>query len=145
MVVIVVIAILAAITVVTYSNVQERARDSSRAQAAQQLQTALEMYRLDHGEYPNACFNSDDTHKIPGTPASDISCPHTFLEDVLAPGYLSALPETDGILYASYHPRVGGGRLDFYALLLRYESKDQCRILAGNEPNDRWFSGAADC
>lgn len=52
LIVIVVIAILAAISIVAYSNIQQRARNSIRAQDITSIQKALELYRAEHGQYP---------------------------------------------------------------------------------------------
>lgn len=52
LIVIVVIAILAAISVVGYSNIQRNTRDSVRLQSIAQIQRALEIYRTEHGRYP---------------------------------------------------------------------------------------------
>ena len=49
---IVIIAILAAITVVAYSGIQQRARNSSRVAEAKQWQTLLSMYRAQNSTYP---------------------------------------------------------------------------------------------
>jgi type II secretion system protein G len=53
LIVIVVIAILATISVVAYAGIQVRARDSQRQQDIKQIVAALEMYYLDNGAYPN--------------------------------------------------------------------------------------------
>ena len=47
-----VIGILAAISIVAYNNVQQKARDSQRAQDIATITKALEMYYVDKGEYP---------------------------------------------------------------------------------------------
>ena len=52
LIVIVVIAILAAITVIAYNGIQKRARDSQRKSDMALLQKALEMYYLDNGKFP---------------------------------------------------------------------------------------------
>jgi type II secretion system protein G len=52
LIVIVVIAILAAISVVAYNGVQARARDSQRTSDIANLVKAIEMYYLDHGTFP---------------------------------------------------------------------------------------------
>lgn len=54
LIVIVVIAILATISVVAYNGIQGRARDSGRQQDIRQLTRALELYYIDNGEYPTA-------------------------------------------------------------------------------------------
>lgn len=52
LIVIVVIAILAAISVVAYTGIQGRARDSGRIAMVNNIAKALEIYKLDNGEYP---------------------------------------------------------------------------------------------
>jgi prepilin-type N-terminal cleavage/methylation domain-containing protein len=52
LVVIVVIAILAAITVVAYNGVQQRARTANRLSAIRSIQKSLEAYRAINGVYP---------------------------------------------------------------------------------------------
>src|SRR5690606_32811231 len=52
LIVIVVIGILAAISLVAYSNIQARARDTSRSNAVASIQKALEAYKVQHGVYP---------------------------------------------------------------------------------------------
>lgn len=53
LIVIVVIAILAAISIVAYTGIQVRARDSARTAAVQQIQKSLEAYRAENGVYPS--------------------------------------------------------------------------------------------
>lgn len=52
LIVIVVIAILASITVVAFNGVQSKARDNSRNNAVSSIQKALEAYRSEFGIYP---------------------------------------------------------------------------------------------
>jgi type II secretion system protein G len=52
LIVIVVIGILAAIVIVAYNGVQQRARDSRRQNDVQALTQALEIYYLTNGSYP---------------------------------------------------------------------------------------------
>lgn len=52
LIVIVVIAILAAISVVAYSGIQQRARDAQRQNDIQAITKALELYYIDKGYYP---------------------------------------------------------------------------------------------
>ena len=53
LIVIVVIAILAAITITSYSGIQSRARDSQRAAAITSIQKKLEAFYVLNGYYPN--------------------------------------------------------------------------------------------
>lgn len=52
LIVIVVIAILAAISVVAYNGIQVRASDASKVQKINDIAKALEMYKADNGQYP---------------------------------------------------------------------------------------------
>jgi prepilin-type N-terminal cleavage/methylation domain-containing protein len=52
LIVIVVIAILATISIVTYVGIQNRARDTQRKQDVASIARALEMYYVQYGEYP---------------------------------------------------------------------------------------------
>lgn len=52
LIVIVVIAILAAITIVAFNGVQTRARDSERIQKINNIAKAIELYKIDNGRYP---------------------------------------------------------------------------------------------
>lgn len=54
LIVIVIIAILAAITIVAYNGIQERALNSDRDARITSIQKALEMYYIDNGEYPTS-------------------------------------------------------------------------------------------
>ena len=54
LIVIVVIAILAAITIVAYNGIQGRARDSQRVSDLKTIVKALEIYKTNNGTYPNA-------------------------------------------------------------------------------------------
>lgn len=54
LIVIVVIAILATISIVAYNGVQQRARDSQRKSDLAAIAKALELYRVDNGHYPPA-------------------------------------------------------------------------------------------
>lgn len=52
LIVIVVIAILASITVVAYNGIQGRARDNGRIAKIQGIAKAIELYKVDNGRYP---------------------------------------------------------------------------------------------
>ena len=52
LIVIVVIAILAAITVVAFNGIQQRARDNGRITKIQSIAKAIELYKVDNGRYP---------------------------------------------------------------------------------------------
>lgn len=52
LIIIVIIAILAATSVVAYTGVQQRGRDTIRTNTISQLQKAFEAYKAEHGRYP---------------------------------------------------------------------------------------------
>ena len=53
LIVIVVIAVLAAITIVAFNGIQGRAKDSQRIQDMTSIAKALEVYRINNGEFPD--------------------------------------------------------------------------------------------
>lgn len=54
LVVIAIISILASILLANFVGVRQRGRDAQRKSDARQIQSALEMYRADNGNYPTA-------------------------------------------------------------------------------------------
>jgi general secretion pathway protein G len=56
LIVVVVIAILAAITIVAYNGIQARARDTRRLQDMDTIIKGLEFYKIQTGSYPPATF-----------------------------------------------------------------------------------------
>lgn len=59
LIVIVVVAILASISVVAYNGVQSRSRDATRRSDLRNVQIALERFYVDNGYYPSAaCLSS---------------------------------------------------------------------------------------
>lgn len=78
LIVIVIIAILAAITIVAYNGIQARANASAAQSAANTIQKKIEAYNALNSGYPNATtfntsalltgeLNKDDTTKLTGT------------------------------------------------------------------------------
>lgn len=70
LIVIVVIAILAAITIVAYNGIQQRAKNSSYQDAASQLQTKVEAWVSIKGSYP-ATTDVKPADGTPGLSATD--------------------------------------------------------------------------
>ncbi len=52
LIVVVVIAILASITIIAYNGIQSRARDTARIDKVKAISKAIELYRVDNGQYP---------------------------------------------------------------------------------------------
>lgn len=86
LIVIVIIGILAAITMVTYTGVQNRARDAQRLSDMKAITTALERYKIDHGQYPVAVGQTGhDGWEVSHVPKADGK---KFLDDLVTKGYL---------------------------------------------------------
>lgn len=73
-----IIAVLTAIGVVSYTNINKRSRDTKRRSDMEQIRSSLEMYRSDNGSYPNTGGGS-------WTDASGLSA-------TLVSSYMAAIP-----------------------------------------------------
>src|SRR3990172_7893177 len=73
-----IIALLTAIGVVSYANINKRSRDTKRKSDIEQIRSSLEMYRADNGSYPNAGAGS----------WTDVSS----LSALVTGGYIAAIP-----------------------------------------------------
>ena len=90
LIVIVVIAILATISIVAYNGVQARARDAQRQQDVKTIAKALEMYYIDNGKYPTGSCTATCVVNSAWSTTNDGSWIN--LENILVPKYLSSLP-----------------------------------------------------
>ena len=90
LIVIVVIAILAAITVVAYNGIQQRARDSQRKNDIATIVKAAEVYYIDNGEYPYSYCASGCS--INTSWSTTLDSGWQYLANQLVPKYLSRLP-----------------------------------------------------
>lgn len=100
LIVIVVIAILAAISIVAYSGIQQRAMNSQREQDVRTIAKALELFYLDNGSFP-VITNSGSAQGQHWSASNDNSwtlentnSDGTFqsLASALVPKYISKLP-----------------------------------------------------
>lgn len=125
LIVIVVIAILAAITVVAYNGISNRADFSKKQSDLAAIVKALELYKTDNGRYPNS--ENCDTNYGNGWCGWDQGTGESFIPG-LSPKYMTkipsldpSLPYSDTYLYkASSLPNGandGGGN---YYQLMRY-------------------------
>jgi type II secretion system protein G len=96
LIVIVVIAILAAITIVAYNGIQERARFSSYRSDIAMINKAVLLYYADNGAYPGGATGNCWTNVASGT--------GNFISG-LAPTYIQKIPDT---------PNWSGGQ-NYYA------------------------------
>lgn len=132
LVVIVVIAILASISVVAYNGIQNRAKDSARDSAAGTIRKVLEMYKGEIGSYPNVCAPSNGGCNISG------------LSTFVVPTYTSSVPnDPENSTPMQY---VVNSARDGYGLYVRYQSKPECKYLIGNGTSTGWWTtGVATC
>lgn len=129
LIVIVVIGILVAITVVAYSGIQARARDATRTTDIKQVQTAIEMYYVDIGNYPSS-----------GT--DNVGINFSTLVPLLVPKYIARLP-SDPKGGASYYQYVRGDVASgSYGIWVQYEAKDACHLGTKNAGLGWWSVGA---
>ena len=75
LIVIVVIAILSAITIVAYNGIQQRANNTKTTDALEAWITAINLYRTENGQYPNAwaCLGEGYTYGPEGTASSGVA------------------------------------------------------------------------
>ncbi len=126
LIVIVVIAILAAITLVAYNGVQVRARDNIRSDAIAKIKRALEVYKIDNNRYPSATAN-------PGNGGWEMSndVSGSFMEYLTNAGFPSGAPvdpinnTTYRFWYYRYSAGVNGcdsSKGGFYVLRVVFEN-----------------------
>ena len=105
LIVIVVIGILAAIVIVAFNGVQNRAKDSERSSELASIQKALELYYIDNGGYPT-CAGAPGTNLAPFALSANTVA--YCLQDDLVPEYIPSLP-TDPTDTGSYIYRYAAG------------------------------------
>ncbi|MDB5165170.1 MAG: Type secretion system protein [Candidatus Saccharibacteria bacterium] len=144
LIVIVVIGILAAITTVAFSGIQQRGRDAQRKSDVVAITKALELYYLDNGQYP---LGSGST-AINASWSTTADASWVNLKNQLVPTYMSSLPSdptnTQGVFVASStnnysYAYFGGGTYcgvsttsrQMYIFVYRLESGAQQDTLQG--------------
>jgi len=128
---IVVIGILVTIMVVSYTGIQQRARDSERGSDMTQIKVAIEKYHAEKGGYPDVCPSGDG-----------VDCPASALSSALAP-YLTAIPHDPRNTADSatdYRYVRGAPTTDSYGLLASYEAKAACKT--GQNVNTSWWTAS---
>lgn len=96
LIVIVVIVILAAIATVAYTNMSARANDARRMQDVSSIRKALDLYKIDNGQYPNATAN-------PGIASWEVSTDPNFLTSLSSvANSIPVDPVNDALSYSYY-------------------------------------------
>ena len=129
LIVIVIIAILAAITIVAYNGITNRANDSAEKSAVNQFQQLLEMYNADNSQYPKFC-STDNT-------GCDITTPISTETSLLTPIYTASVPSFPET--TQYVRQTNGTG---YGLLISYRS-GTCRT--GVNVSTGWWSSSPAC
>lgn len=128
LIVVVVIAILAAITITVFNGVQARAHFSKMQQDLSDVKKALEIYKADNGVYPDST-NCDDQNWnyqygwcgwssgrnnsfVPGITPKDLKN---------TPAVINPKSASDTYLYKSSDSTAGGGGGTRYYELIRYK------------------------
>lgn len=147
LIVVVVIAILASISLVSYTNIQQRARDSQRKHDIQAIIGALELYHLDHGEYPDGSgsttINSGWSTTADGSWAELATRLKPYLDilpsdPISTPGANMMLNNVTGYNYAYFTNRssgvsyCGSWQNQMYILVYRLESSETIRSEQGD-------------
>lgn len=143
LIVIVIIGILAALVLTTFSNIQQQARDSKRRTDVQAIAKALELYYADNGQYPPGSGSTT----INGSWSTTADTSWANLETALSP-YLRELPQdpvdNEGVnplsgtnLAYSYFANLSGTYCgstsrQMYLFIYRLESGAQENTLKGS-------------
>lgn len=131
LIVIVVIGILAALVLNSFTGAQAKARDSRRATDITAIKKAIELYKAENSVYPAVCG------------ADNSGCSASLLATPLTP-YTQNIPQDPQLPSRRYDYVRGPIANDSYALYVRYEAKPACKT--GNNVNAGWWgSGVAVC
>lgn len=125
LIVIVVIAILAAITIVAFNGIQQRARDSERTSEIAAVQKALELYRADNDAYPSV-----------GT--DNVGYNLSTLATALVPTYISSIPSDPNTSLTNYQYVRGTAASGAYGIRISYETRTACHRGASNAGVSWW-------
>jgi prepilin-type N-terminal cleavage/methylation domain-containing protein len=105
LIVIVVIAILAAISIVAYNGIQSRAYNASLLAGINSYKKAIRLYAVDNGVYPSAfpaCLNGQASLGASSNQCSDQSTTKPTFDDAIAP-YIGSQPNLEAkVVTGSY-------------------------------------------
>jgi prepilin-type N-terminal cleavage/methylation domain-containing protein len=128
LIVIVVLAILAAITIVAYNGIQDRAKAAQAMSGAEQYIRALQVYAADKGAYPTtiniACF--DGTVACNGAANAAASTALLNGLKLYASGIPIAMPYTTTLFTNASTTDAGGGTYTGYYILFSIPVSQAC-------------------
>ncbi len=135
-VIIAVLAIIATVVLVAFTQVQADARDAARKNGGIALATALRKYHDDKGEYPNVC---------PGGVNVECSA-STYLASSLVPNYLSAIPTQPANAGGDTTYRyIRGTSPDSFGILIETEVNWGCIIGDDPDTSSWWLGWFSNC
>lgn len=133
-IVVTVIAILASMIVVSFINVQKRARDDTRVAQIKAVNAALKRYYDDNGEYPSVCSGPN------------IDCALSNLSSALVPAYMPSIPASPPDSQGRNYLYIRGTAADSYGIFIPIESSSPisawgwpCKT--GNNIDTNWWGG----
>lgn len=131
LIVIVVIAILAAISIVAYTGIQNRANDAALQSDANAIKKSLELYYVDNGSYPICSGGSGH------------SCTWASIKPQLVPEYVSETPEgaTEPYQYVATNTSAHGDR--WSVRMYKKTTSTHCQI--GVRYYTTWWSSSPAC
>lgn len=125
LIVIVIIAILAAITIVAYNGIQQRARDNKRYSDAKTIMKLIELYKVE----------SDDGRPPQYSAGGSID---VMLTAALTPKYANTLPQD-----TTYPYRYAGMGVNHAIQIYQEKISGYCKISHGNTAG--WWSSSPEC
>jgi len=134
LIVIVVIAILAAISIVAYNGIQSRATDGANLSNTNTIAKAIAAYRIDNNDIPPLCSGG-----------SGSSCLLSSISSTLVPNYVSQLPNDSSTNYPYMY--VGAASYDGVWSIRMYKRQISAYCKYGVYPPalDTWWSSAPKC
>jgi prepilin-type N-terminal cleavage/methylation domain-containing protein len=161
LIVIVVIAILASISVVAYNGVQQRSKNSQTASALQAWVKGLKLYKAQNGQWPNGwtCLGENYKYGEDGNGTSGAQCRSDHSQVTSQPAFhtmmrpfmssFPTLPDTTwsngtdwyrGLMYAF----AGGDGTQVY-IIATYAGEISCPVITGITSSVRHSQGNAYC
>lgn len=131
LIVIVVIAILAAISLVAYNGIQNRAQDAVIQSNSNAIRKAIEMYSSENGEYP-VC-SAGDGH----------SCVLSSISTQLVPKYVSVLPNDTTYPYQFVATNTSAHGYRWSVRIYKKSAATYCQIGVNYYPS--WWSSSPAC
>jgi general secretion pathway protein G len=123
-----IIAIIASITIIAFTQVQQESRDRERAADTSSLKAALANYFAANNEYPAVCSSGDN-----------YACNVSFLSTPLVPDYIPTIP-VDPKGSSNAYSYVRGTNSAGYGILVKYEGQAACK--AGVNVSIGWWGSS---